>query len=67
MHLALHSATPKIEAFYSYYTNYVNKTVECGSWVDWYGDVICDVETLKRLAGTETIGSAYVRSYVYSE
>ncbi|KAH6906727.1 hypothetical protein BKA70DRAFT_1372357 [Coprinopsis sp. MPI-PUGE-AT-0042] len=57
MHLALHSATPKIEAFYSYYANYVNKTVECGSWVDWYGEIVCDVENLKRLAGTETIGA----------
>ncbi|KAH6896286.1 UDP-glucose:glycoprotein glucosyltransferase-domain-containing protein [Coprinopsis sp. MPI-PUGE-AT-0042] len=57
MHLALHSATPKIEAFYSYYANYVNKTVGCGSWVDWYGEIVCDVENLKRLAGTETIGA----------
>ena len=28
---------------------------ECGSWVDWYGQVVCDVETLMHLAGVETI------------
>ncbi|TFK19735.1 hypothetical protein FA15DRAFT_759842 [Coprinopsis marcescibilis] len=64
LQLALHAASPKIEAFYNYYTSYVNKTLACngGSWVDWYGEVVCDVDTLKKLAGTETIGTgAYPR------
>ncbi|THH06125.1 hypothetical protein EW145_g4303 [Phellinidium pouzarii] len=27
----------------------------CVSWVDWYGERVCDVETLARLAGHDTI------------
>ncbi|EAU89163.2 hypothetical protein CC1G_08570 [Coprinopsis cinerea okayama7 len=56
--LALHSTSPKIEAFYNYYTNYVNNTKgnECGSWVDWYGEVVCDVDTLTRLTAKDPIG-----------
>ncbi|RDB27081.1 UDP-glucose:glycoprotein glucosyltransferase [Hypsizygus marmoreus] len=60
MNLALHSATPKIEAFYQHYVNHHNSSrgSECGSWVDWYGEVVCDIETLVQLAGTETIDPA---------
>jgi len=59
MNLAMHAATPKIEAFYNYYQAVHNQSKgrECGSWVDWYGDVVCDAETLRRLAGIETIDS----------
>ena len=59
--LALHAATPKIEAFYQYYTDRhaarrdVVENAQCGSWVDWYGEVVCDAETLTRLAGVDTI------------
>ncbi|KAF4586958.1 hypothetical protein EYR40_010976 [Pleurotus pulmonarius] len=67
MNLALHAATPKIEAFYHHYANMQSKGTlkppgeeagvpqSCGSWVDWYGQVVCDVETLTHLAGVETI------------
>jgi UDP-glucose:glycoprotein glucosyltransferase len=57
MSLALHSATPKIEGFYNYYEDHHKNGAgtECGSWVDWYGQVVCDVETLAQLAGIETI------------
>ncbi|KAF9077351.1 glycosyltransferase family 24 protein [Rhodocollybia butyracea] len=60
MNLALHAATPKIEAFYEYYIETVDPLArhkECGSWVDWYGTVICDVESLAQLAGIDTIDS----------
>ncbi|KAG6833463.1 hypothetical protein H0H87_006830 [Tephrocybe sp. NHM501043] len=55
--LALHAATPKIEAFYNHYIDHHNNTqgTDCGSWVEWYGEVICDIETLVKLAGVETI------------
>ena len=59
--LALHAATPKIEAFYQYYTDRhavrrdAVENPRCESWVDWYGEVVCDAETLARLAGVETI------------
>ena len=62
LNLGLHSATPKIEAFYQYYRDtYVEKLIpkvpndDCGSWVDWYGEVVCDIESLVRLAGRETL------------
>ncbi|KAJ4470665.1 glycosyltransferase family 24 protein [Lentinula edodes] len=60
MSLALHAATPKIEAFYHHYTETVEQSArrkECGSWVDWYGSVVCDVESLAQLAGLDTIDS----------
>ncbi|KAH8101097.1 glycosyltransferase family 24 protein, partial [Cristinia sonorae] len=60
MGLGLHTATPKIEAFYQYYLDRHSSRdgAECGSWVDWYGQVVCDVETLAHLAGVETIDSS---------
>ncbi|KAJ6562664.1 glycosyltransferase family 24 protein [Mycena capillaripes] len=54
MNLGLHAATPKIEAFYHHYVTHT-KDPNCGSWVDWYGEVVCDVEKLSHLAGIETI------------
>jgi UDP-glucose:glycoprotein glucosyltransferase len=60
MNLALHAATPKIEAFYHHYTeaSAIERAPTCGSWVLWYGRMVCDVETLVQLAGTETIDSS---------
>jgi UDP-glucose:glycoprotein glucosyltransferase len=61
INLALHAATPKIEAFYQYYTDHHgNKKIGegCQSWVDWYGQVICDLETLEKLADVDTIDEA---------
>ncbi|KAI0754012.1 glycosyltransferase family 24 protein [Daedaleopsis nitida] len=60
MHVALHSASPKLEAFYQYYDDHQaarrgGRTDTCGSWVDWYGQVVCDAEALARLVGTAAI------------
>ena len=56
MTLALHSSVPRIEAAYEYFLgHHASRNSECGSWVDWYGQVVCDVETLQRLADIETI------------
>lgn len=63
-HLGLHSATPKIVAFYQHYLEKTrvqhasNETERCGSWVDWYGRVICDVDELIRVTGSETLDPA---------
>ena len=35
----------------------------CGSWVDWYGEVICGVEKLVHLAGPETLDPAESSSF----
>ena len=59
--LALHAATPKIEAFYQYYTDHhANKELGegCESWVDWYGQIVCDLETLEKLVDVDTIDQA---------
>ncbi|EPQ50934.1 hypothetical protein GLOTRDRAFT_82068 [Gloeophyllum trabeum ATCC 11539] len=56
MNVALHAATPKIEAFYQYYRDrHGGLDEECRSWVDWYSQKVHDVETLAHLAGHETI------------
>ncbi|KAF8905183.1 glycosyltransferase family 24 protein [Gymnopilus junonius] len=57
MNLAIHAATPKLEAFYNYYVDHHSQSTgtQCGSWVDWYGEVVCDVETLAQLTGKEAI------------
>ena len=62
--LGLHSATPKIVALYQHYSditgaqNMSEEAERCGSWVDWYGGVICDVDELIHLTGTETLDPA---------
>ncbi|KAJ7608670.1 UDP-glucose:glycoprotein glucosyltransferase-domain-containing protein [Roridomyces roridus] len=61
MNLALHAATPKIEAFYQHYQTHTEDP-KCGSWVDWYGEVVCDVEKLSHLAGIETIDASNTSS-----
>jgi len=54
LNMGLHAATPKIEAFYQHYDDHFNSSIaeNCGSWVDWYGQVVCDLDTLVHLAGT---------------
>ena len=61
INLALHVATPKIEAFYQYYADHHGDKElgeGCESWVDWYGQVVCDVETLEKLADVDTVDEA---------
>ena len=64
--LALHSASPKLEAFYQYYKDRNLENVplpsgipaeECGSWVDWYGKRICTAQELAAVAQRETLDS----------
>lgn len=59
MNLALHAATPKLEAFYNHYEDHHNHSqgTQCGSWVDWYGEVVCDADRLAQLAGVEATDS----------
>ena len=52
--VSLHSATPKLEAFYQYYNDKYGTSTEvpgesCLSWVDWNGEKVCDPKTLKYL------------------
>lgn len=51
MNLYLHAATPKLEAFYQHYEDRHKDSTgtACGSWVDWYGQVVCDLESLVQL------------------
>jgi UDP-glucose:glycoprotein glucosyltransferase len=67
--LGLHSATPKIVALYQRYLdkagtqNVSEETEKCGSWVDWSGRVICDVDELVHLTGTEALDPAEESSF----
>ncbi|KAH8978341.1 UDP-glucose:glycoprotein glucosyltransferase-domain-containing protein [Lactarius akahatsu] len=71
--LALHAANPKIVAFYEHYSDNAKKTQNdavadaesCGSWVDWYGEVVCDVERLVHLTGPETLDPAGTSSLFF--
>ncbi|PFH48143.1 glycosyltransferase family 24 protein [Amanita thiersii Skay4041] len=64
--LALHAATPAIEALYNYYHDRhgKEKNARCikegkgASWVDWYGRVVCDVKELVELANAQTHDSS---------
>ena len=59
--LALHALTARLAASAEYYDRHVAKLVdshklhspECASWVDWYGQVVCDAETLRQLANPQ--------------
>ncbi|KAI1789267.1 glycosyltransferase family 24 protein [Ganoderma leucocontextum] len=70
MHAALHSASPKLEAFYQYYNDHHAARMrafgrsgqECESWVDWYGEIVCDAKTLARLVETEALDPAETES-----
>ena len=61
MELALHSSSPRLEAYFQFYQDRQStrkpntQGTECDSWVDWYGQVVCDAETLALLAGVDTI------------
>ena len=48
--LSLHAVAPKIEAFYQFYKGQFGAGFDVdhqGSWVDWYGERLRDVDTLK--------------------
>lgn len=59
--LALHAMTPRLAASAEYYDNHVASlsdrhklhSPECASWVDWYGQIVCDAETLRRLVNAK--------------
>jgi UDP-glucose:glycoprotein glucosyltransferase len=61
MQVALHSASPTLEAFYQHYVDtaqHLGATRDlegCGSWVYWYGEVVCDADRLLELTSHETI------------
>lgn len=54
--LALRVASPKIEAFLSYYQGrygHLPPDPSCGSWVDWYGQRLCRAEDVAAAVGYE--------------
>jgi len=59
--LALHVASPKIEAFHRYYAEKMDvnsfeerhNAANCPAWVDWYGQRICTPDELLRALGYE--------------
>ncbi|KAH7098875.1 UDP-glucose:glycoprotein glucosyltransferase-domain-containing protein [Auriculariales sp. MPI-PUGE-AT-0066] len=58
--LALHATTPKIEAFYQFFADAHATMVaqpDCESFVDWYGEHICDAASLRRRIDVDTLDS----------
>lgn len=59
--LALHSVTPRLAASAEYYDRHIANLAdshqlhspECASWVDWYGRIVCDAETLLQLFNSQ--------------
>ncbi|KAF9239780.1 glycosyltransferase family 24 protein [Melanogaster broomeanus] len=59
--LALHAASPRLAASADYYDKHIANLTdsyklhspECTSWVDWYGQVVCDADMLLELANTD--------------
>ena len=59
--LSLHTAAPKIEAYYQFYNTSVIPSLgkqyrPCDTWVHWHGEQLCDIEELEarvREIGTE--------------
>ncbi|KAF9225915.1 hypothetical protein BS17DRAFT_777873 [Gyrodon lividus] len=59
--LALHAGSPRLAASAEYYDGHIANLTdshklygpECASWVDWYGQIVCDAETLFQFANTE--------------
>ncbi|KAG8216803.1 glycosyltransferase family 24 protein [Butyriboletus roseoflavus] len=59
--LALHAVTPRLAASAEYYDRHIANLAdshqlhspECASWVDWYGQIVCDAETLLQLFNTQ--------------
>ena len=68
--LALHAATPAVQAFYSFYDErHGDKDGVCPgngkeargqAWVDWYGRVVCTAQELRELMDEEALGDEYV-------
>ena len=62
--LALHALTARLAASAEYYDRHIARLAhsdrlhspECASWVDWYGQVVCDAETLIQLANSQDHG-----------
>ncbi|KAF8256783.1 hypothetical protein EI94DRAFT_1710207 [Lactarius quietus] len=61
-------------AFYEHYSDNARVTwnnvlrdadaaESCASWVDWYGEVVCEVERLVHLTGTETLDPSESSSF----
>lgn len=51
--LALHSAAPKIQAFYQLIGD-ASKSPECGSWIEWDGKQVCGPAEVEELLGTNS-------------
>ena len=74
--LALHAATPAVQAFYNFYQEkHGDKGGAClengknargQAWVDWYGRVACTAQDLNELMDEKASGDGYVPCYSLS-
>ncbi|KAG9126087.1 hypothetical protein FRC07_004930 [Ceratobasidium sp. 392] len=61
--LALHSAAPKIQAFYQLFGD-APRPAECGSWVEWAGKQLCGPEETEQLL-KDTGSSNFIRLFPF--
>jgi UDP-glucose:glycoprotein glucosyltransferase len=61
--LALHSAAPKIQAFYQLFGD-ASKSAECGSWIEWAGKQVCGPDEIEELLSS-TPSNSFVRLFPF--
>ncbi|KAG8706111.1 hypothetical protein FRC09_002564, partial [Ceratobasidium sp. 395] len=61
--LALHSAAPKIQAFYQLFGD-ASRPAECGSWVEWAGKQVCGPEEIEHLL-KDASSSSFIRLFSF--
>ncbi|KAG8741941.1 hypothetical protein FRC10_002252 [Ceratobasidium sp. 414] len=61
--LALHSAAPKIQAFYQLFGD-TPRPAECGSWIEWAGKQLCGPEEMEALF-KDTGSSSFIRLFPF--
>jgi len=67
--LALHAATPTVQALYSFYEDRYGaeggRCLENGAWVDWYGRVVCTAQELQQVINEEPLSERHVFLYSF--
>ncbi len=75
--LALHAATPTVQAFYSFYEDRYGaeggvclengKETQGQAWVDWYGRVVCTAHQLQEVINETSERHVFIYSFVYHQ
>lgn len=70
--LSLHTAAPKIEAYYQFYNTSVLPSLggkyhtSCETWVYWRGEQICSPDGLERILRQSSTAQRYSKAFLFS-